>query len=386
MDAGESQPMRLVLISRRYPPQIGGAERVMANMAEALARSGHLVTVLSSQNDVEGIAASPDNKPADQDHNPKLIRLPYNGLRLIGTAQYMWGLNRWLNRYRPDLVYVSMLKHDAYVAVRAGQKLGFPMILRPEGAGLTGDLAWQKRGRFGAVIGRKTRQANGLVALSETIQRELLTDGYDPNRIHLIANGVPVPVEHWSSDKANVTKQVVFVGRLAQEKGLDTLLDAWPEALKSLPGMQLRLIGDGPMRAALEQQAKHLGIANSVEFAGALSDAAKQIRQASLFVLPSREEGLSIALLEAMAMGLPVVASDIPGNRILVKPGVTGRLALPDQPLILSEMIVQAFANQELTLRMAQAGRALVQTNYSIEAVAQRHLELFRRMIDETPR
>ena len=140
------------------------------------------------------------------------------------------------------------------------------------------------------------------------------------------------------------------------------------------------------MRSALEQQAKHLGIANSVEFAGALSDAAKQIRQASLFVLPSREEGLSIALLEAMATGLPVVASDIPGNRILVKPGVTGRLALPDQPLMLSEMIVQAFANQAMTMEMAQAGRALVQTSYSIEAVAQKHLELFRRMIDETPR
>ena len=85
-------------------------------------------------------------------------------------------------------------------------------------------------------------------------------------------------------------------------------------------------------------------------------------------------------------MGLPVVASDIPGNRILVKPGVTGRLALPDQPLMLSEMIVQAFANQAMTMEMAQAGRALVQTSYSIEAVAQKHLELFRRMIDETPR
>ncbi len=358
----------------------------MANMAEALARSGHLVTVLSSQNDAEGIAASSDNEPADQDHNPKLIRLPYNGLRMVGTAQYMWGLNSWLNRHRPDLVYVSMLKHDAYVAVRAGQKLGIPVVLRPEGAGLTGDLAWQKRGRFGAVIGRKTRQANGLVALSETIERELLEDGYDAQRIHLIANGVPVPAEPWSNDKAMVARHVVFVGRLAQEKGLDTLLNSWPEVLKSFSGLQLRLIGDGPMRTVLEQQSDRLGITKSVQFAGALTDAAEQIRKASLFVLPSREEGLSIALLEAMAMGLPVVASNIPGNRILVKPGMTGRLALPDQALMLSEMIIQAFANQELTLRMAQAGRALVQTSYSIEAVAQRHLELFRRMIDETPR
>ncbi len=376
--------LRLVLVSRRYPPQIGGAERVMANMADALAKAGHLVTVVSSQNSSEGISATPDTGPADEEHNPKLIRLPYRGLRTIGTAQYMLGLNRWLVRHRPDLVYVSMLKHDAYAAINAGKKLGIPVVLRPEGAGQTGDLAWQKRDRFGAVIGRKTKKANAFVALSETIRNELLAGGYNSSSIHLIPNGVPVPSASWSAKKWDGSvPQVVFVGRLAQEKGLDTLLDAWPEVLYLYKDARLRIIGDGPLQQTLQEQAKRLGISGSVDFSGALANAAEELGQADLFVLPSREEGLSIALLEAMALGLPVVVSDIPGNRILVRQDQTGRLALPNDPSMLAQMIKEALSGNEQTLAMAKAGRELVEDRFSIEAVAEQHLELFRDLLSE---
>ncbi|MCY2933367.1 MAG: glycosyltransferase family 4 protein [Planctomycetota bacterium] len=341
--------MRLVLVSRRYPPQIGGAERVMANMADALAKAGHLVTVVSSQNSAEGISTTPDTGPAEEEHNPKLIRLPYRGLRTIGTAQYMLGLNRWLVRHRPDLVYVSMLKHDAYAAIGVGQKMGIPVVLRPEGAGHTGDLAWQKRDRFGAVIGRKTKKANAFVALSETIRNELLAGGYNSSMI----------------------------------KGLDTLLDAWPEVLFLNKDARLRIIGDGPLQQTLQEQAQRLGISGSVDFSGALANAAEELGQADLFVLPSREEGLSIALLEAMALGLPVVVSDIPGNRILVRQDQTGRLALPNDPSMLAQMIKEALSGNEQTLAMARAGRELVEDRFSIEAVAEQHLELFRDLLSE---
>ena len=98
---------------------------------------------------------------------------------------------------------------------------------------------------------------------------------------------------------------------------------------------------------------------------------------------PSREEGLSIALLEAMALGLPVVVSDIPGNRILVRQDQTGRLALPNDPSMLAQMIKEALSGNEHTLAMARAGRELVEDRFSIEAVAEQHLELFRDLLSE---
>lgn len=379
-----STPLNLCLISRRYQPQIGGAERVMANMAHALASEGHLVTVLSSQNDTEGVAATADISPANQAENPKLVRLPYSGRRVLGTLGYMSAMRRWLKRYRPDLIYVSMLKHDAYVAVKAGKSLGVPVVLRPEGAGETGDLAWQKRGRFGHWIGQTTRQADAYIALSPRIENELLEAGFDAQKIYPIANGVPVPKVEPTAARAG--RLAVFVGRLAPEKGLDTLLNAWPEVVRSFPDARLKLVGTGPLEAELKRKVAELQIGPSVEFAGARNDVQAILGQASLFLLPSREEGLSMALLEAMAQALPVVVSDIPGNRILVTPDITGWVFPPNQAKMLAAKIKEAFGDEERTAAMAEVGRGLVQGRYSIEAVARQHLELFRRLIDESQR
>ncbi len=100
-------------------------------------------------------------------------RLATSRLRFWGTWLYMRNLARWFRRNPVDLAYVSMLKHDAYVAVEAGRRLGFPVVLRPEGAGATGDIAWQSWGDFGRKIGRRCREADAFVAISRAIEAEL---------------------------------------------------------------------------------------------------------------------------------------------------------------------------------------------------------------------
>ena len=95
----------------------------------------------------------------------------------------MRNLARWFAAHPVDLAYVSMLKHDAYVAVEAGRRQGFPVVLRPEGAGATGDLAWQSWGNFGRKIGHRCKQADAFVAISRDIAHELSEGGYEPARI-----------------------------------------------------------------------------------------------------------------------------------------------------------------------------------------------------------
>ena len=85
----------------------------------------------------------------------------------------MWNLSRWFQHSPVDLAYVSMLKHDAYTVIGAGKRLGFPVVLRPEGAGATGDVAWQSWGNFGRTIGLRCRQADAFVAISTSIEDEL---------------------------------------------------------------------------------------------------------------------------------------------------------------------------------------------------------------------
>ncbi|HEY2146683.1 MAG TPA: glycosyltransferase family 4 protein [Pirellulales bacterium] len=164
----ESGP-RVVFITRRFWPLFGGAETVIGNLAAALASRGLRPTIVT--------ACWEQHWPQEIVHRSvQVVRLPQPPHRMFGTWWYMKELAIWLRRHRAefDLVYVSQLKHDAYVAVRVGRRLGFPVILRATGAGETGDCHWQATGRCGGRIRRVTRRAHVIIAPSPAIEAELL--------------------------------------------------------------------------------------------------------------------------------------------------------------------------------------------------------------------
>jgi glycosyltransferase involved in cell wall biosynthesis len=176
---------------------------------------------------------------------------------------------------------------------------------------------------------------------------------------------------------------------LAPEKGLDTLIDAWPAVRAAHPGARLTLFGEGPERPALEARVRVLGLTlgpgQAVELPGASPDATAALRDADLFVLPSREEGMSIALLEAMALGIPLVASSIPGNRRIVGDFKHGRLTPPDDPEALAHVINEQWTNFDRALHMSRAARSRVEQEFSIRIVARKHLDLFSELIGGRP-
>ena len=140
--------------------------------------------------------------------------------------------------------------------------------------------------------------------------------------------------------------------------------------------------GDREHVAQLEARIKALGLEGSIELPGASSEPANILRHSDLFVLPSREEGMSIALLEAMALGIPLVATAIPGNIRLIPNNETGRLAEPDDPLDIAQAIIDQWTDFDAAQAMARTARRRVIDTYSIEAVARRHLEMFKQLSD----
>ncbi len=175
------------------------------------------------------------------------------------------------------------------------------------------------------------------------------------------------------------------VGRLSEQKGYRYLIEAAPTILEAFPHCRFLLVGDGELREELRRQADRLGVASAFHFAGAHQETALAYAAMDLFVLPSLWEGLPTVLLEAMASGIPVVATDISGNRDLVTDGVTGRLAQPRNGQDLARVITDALANAEFSYSLARQAALEVVTRYDIQTVARQYEHLYATLLASTP-
>lgn len=330
---------------------------------------------------------NPDPKaerPGDATKPYEIVRLPRSRRRFWGTIRFVRALTRWMveNGRRFDVVYVSMLKHAAWAAMSGATRARLPVALRAEGGGTTGDVAWQRSARGGGWIQARCRRADAIVAPTAAIADELTGAGYKAERVTVIPNGVQAPREphdprecgrHRSALKLENLTTICYAGRVHEGKGLATLLEALKVASPSARPRQLLIVGDGPDRSRLERLAKDLGH-DRVVFTGPVDQVEPYLRASELFALPSHAEGMSVALLEAMALGMPALASDIPGNRELA-PIDSLPLIPPGDPAAWSRAILK-----ELDSPNPRAGanlRSIVMDRFTIESCALRHQELF---------
>lgn len=332
--------LRLALVTRRFWPLVGGAEMAMANLAAEFRRQGHSVRIVTGRWE--------KHWPLEMVHREvPVTRLPHPRTRGWGTLRYMYALSSWLSREKQNLdaVLVSMLKHDAYCAVGALQNSGVPVVLRGEGAGPGGDCVWQQTARFGMRIRKRCQGATALISPSDAIAQELLEAGYAPQRIVRIDNGVQILPPSNPNTRAAARAALgeanhdlrlephaplaVYTGRLHPDKGLLDLVNAWRPIAERWPTARLWLVGEGPQREELFRRISDIDLKYRICLPGAFDDIEDVLQAADIFLLPSYSEGMSLSLLEAMAAGIPAIASDIPGNRALITHEQSGLLVPP---------------------------------------------------------
>jgi glycosyltransferase involved in cell wall biosynthesis len=175
----------------------------------------------------------------------------------------------------------------------------------------------------------------------------------------------------------------VFAGRLSPEKGLFTLVEAWAGVVNTYPTATLVLLGEGPLREDLQTAIARAGLGSRVLMPGIVDEVEPFHRAADLFVLPSTQEGMSIALLEAMALGLPVVACDIAGNRRVIQTGEHGALVPVGVAGALASAMAAVIESPDRAGAMARSARRRVQQEFSLERMARLHGELFLRLMRE---
>ena len=178
------------------------------------------------------------------------------------------------------------------------------------------------------------------------------------------------------------SRTILYVGNFSQGgglKGFDVLFKAWAKVAAQVSDYRLVLAGGGNSDT-WKNMVQELGCGGSVEFKGFVSDPACLYREAAMLVLPSRVEGMSNALLEAMSWGLPVVVSDIPGNRAVVCEGQNGIVVPSGDVKALATAIVHLINLPELRAQMGRLGRAMVENNLNVNIVSSQLVSLYKRL------
>jgi glycosyltransferase involved in cell wall biosynthesis len=236
-------------------------------------------------------------------------------------------------------------------------------------------------------IRQGTRQVDGIFTPSLAVDRELRDAGYV--RTILVPNGVPRIDPAWDPTETSRWRArlgwpdrptILTTGRLSWEKGLLDAVAALPRVLRSVPEAQLVMVGEGPQRAELQERARSLGVADRVLLPGAVSDVEPVLRAGDLYLLPSHFEGLSVALLEALCLGMPASASDTPANLGILPEEFLPLFRVKD-PDRQGEVVGELLRTGGLRAGLGVM-RPMACERFGIEAVAARHVAEFQKGID----
>lgn len=235
---------------------------------------------------------------------------------------------------------------------------------------------------------RMTRLATGVIGVSSEVSQAFKTQvgGVDEN-VFTIANGVDMRRFQVQVDGAALrvelglpadSRLLLTVGRLTKQKGQWHLIDAAVRVVNAYPSAHILIVGTGELDEPLKALARSAGLAENIHFLGQRSDIPRLLAACEIFVLPSLWEGLSIALLEAMAAGKPIVTTAVSGSNEVLQHGQTGHLIPPGDSSALAEALRHTLADPEAARRMGLAAQAYVEANYSARKQAHAHAELYR--------
>lgn len=199
--------------------------------------------------------------------------------------------------------------------------------------------------------------------------------------VYVVHNGLEVIYQDYSKAAGELT--VGTMVRLVKEKGVDVLLGAL--ALLKNEGLAVRCLvaGMGPEKWHLQRLVEEYGLSDTVSFLGMVEDVEAFMSQLSLFVMPSRSEGLSYAILEAMACGKPIIASDVGGIPDLVEPGITGYLVPPDQPQALAQALKRLIFDRPMMELFGSNSRRRVLTEFTAERMVQQTMEVYSEVLQK---
>jgi glycosyltransferase involved in cell wall biosynthesis len=393
------------ILTETYWPVVGGGETQARVLASGLADRGLRVTVVTRRS---------DRSLAEKETvgGVRILRLPPSGRRHLNK----WGLMptalpvlvRLRERY--DALLVCGFRVLGVPALLAGGLVGRPCILKADSLGeMSGGFfeAGLKKLGLGrgfipfrltlALRNKLLRRADAFVAISVSVRDELTSAGVSETRIESIPNGVDTerfrPVD--PADRGSLRRKlgldlerklVVYTGRLVSYKGLPVLLRAWRELRGDAT---LVLVGSGGLdihdcERELRSFVKEHALQDRVVFAGEVDDVVPFLQAADVYAFPTENEAFGLSLVEAMACGLPAVATTIGGVADILRPGATGLAVPPRGEREIAAALDSLLSESDLAVEMGARARRVAVEEFSAGRVVQRYLDLIGRVVERT--
>jgi glycosyltransferase involved in cell wall biosynthesis len=297
-------------------------------------------------------------------------------------------LSKVVRTEKPDILHCHRHKSTTYGVLASAFTKNIKIISHVHGLGRTRTV---RRKLANALI---TGRISRFVVVSDAVKEDVIKNNLfiKPSKVLTIKNGIDLDnIDTVSATKSEIRSQlglpsdeVLFgtVGRLARTKGQIYLLRAFTEFVKRIPNSRLVLVGNGPLHKELRREAETLGIDSHISFLGFRNDVYEILHALDLFILPSVSEGLALALLEAMAARLPIIATDVGGIPEVFGKGEFGRLVPPrDVHELFSAMLEIYFLDSHKKMRLGENARKRVEEEFTVNRMCQRLAGLYESML-----
>ena len=366
--------MRVLLYTPAVPMEAGGVQAVFNRLAVGLDARGHTVKRVWS------VPHYHSERPSMDAYFPHLDGPPGWGTRrdareTLRMHHYVW---RELYRLRPDVVNIHFVRPDCRYLLRLRRVFGYKVVLSFHGSDVL-----RTRPEDAPYLPRMVRSADAVTAVSRPVAEGVARlPGFDADRVQIIPNGIDF--DYWSEGyeprRAAASSMVLAVGRLTAVKGHDVLIDAFAHVVKAVPGARLTILGGGEDEAALTERIERLKLTDAVTLGGQATPEVvrEHLARAAVFALPSRSEGMPLSLLEAMAAGVPCVASAVGGVPDVLSEA-TGLTVPPEDPAALAEALIRLLRHPETRTRLAEAGHEC-STGYTADRCTVAHESLFKKL------
>jgi glycogen synthase len=376
----QAEPLRLAIIASSFYPHLGGVEELVAQLASRFNKRRYPTIVITNR--------WPRDLPESElIGGVRVFRFPFRtpapGLKawvsyLCTTRAVTRKMERLLATEKVNLLQVQCVGPNGLYALRASKRMGLPLVVTTQGE-ITMDASGLYQRDFGITYLRRLCESASMVtAVSHKTADDLMTQiGMRPARLKVINNGADVAEFSGAAARANPRPYISAAGRLVRQKGFDVLIRSYGQCAET--GLDLLIAGDGPERQRLEQLVIDLNLAERVHLVGRLDHKAlaELHAGAEFFVLPSiADEGLPLVCVEALASGLPVVATRSGGVEELVEDGLNGLLVGKGDEEALSAALRRLSSDPELRTSMSRNARARAES-FDWDHIAGEYLDAF---------